>query len=90
MTIHKTGGFRSQEDIEKGVKRYQKPHIAIVTLKVDVRGLNPDGTLHEAVLGDAALEKYGICRMGRVNVIGFSEADCINKTKKMLEKMENG
>ena len=90
MTIIKTGCFKSKEDIENGIERNKKPHIAIVTMKVDVRALNPDGTMDEAVLGDGILDKYGIARMGRINVIGFSEADCINKTKKMLEKMENG
>ena len=72
---------------DTNVERSKKPHIAIVTLKIDVRSIEPDGTFDDQVLGDKALSKYGISRTAQIQTAGITEADCINKTKKMLEKL---
>jgi len=69
------------------IERFKKPHITIVTLKIDVRAIEPDGTFDHQVLGDKALSKYGISRKAQIQITGITEADCINKTKQMLEKL---
>mgnify|MGYP001265252204 CR=1 FL=1 len=80
-------GIRSDDD---ELFRSEKPHIAIVTMKFDVRALNPDNTMDLYVMGDEALNKYGITTKAQFCVKGYSEADCIKKLKQTLEKMNNG
>ena len=69
------------------IDRSKKPHIAIITLKIDVRAIESDGTFDDQVLGNEALSKYGISRAAQIQTTGVTEADCINKTKQMLEKL---
>jgi hypothetical protein len=70
--------------------RRERPHIAIVTIKLDIRAMNADGTLDQYVMGDQCLEKYGISRKGQFVVKGHSEAECIKKTTETLENIKNG
>ena len=67
------------------MERRSRPHIAIVTMKVDVRAINPDNTLDLYTMGDECLHKYNMSQKGQFVVKGYSEADCINKLKKILE-----
>ena len=76
-------GIKDPNDME----RSQKPHIAIVTLKIDIRSMNPDGSFDDQILGDNTLRQYGVFRKAQITTIGFSESDCISKTKTMLEKL---
>jgi hypothetical protein len=70
--------------------RSEKPHIAIVTLKFDIRALNPDNTMDMYIMGDEALRKYEMARKAQFCVKGHSEADCIKKLKQTLERINNG
>ena len=70
--------------------RSTKPHIAIVTMKLDVRAMNPDGTLDLHVMGSSALKKYNIGEKAQFVVKGTSEAECIDKLKKVLERINDG
>ena len=72
------------------IPRSSKPHIAIVTMKIDIKARNPDDTLDFYSMGDKALKKYGISQKGQFVVKGSSEADCINKLKEILERIGNG
>ena len=76
--------------ISSDINRKEKPHIAIVTVKLDIRAINADGTLDQYVMGDACLEKYGISRKGQFVMKGHSEADCVKKTIEALEKVQHG
>ena len=69
--------------------RSTKPHIAIVTLKIDIRSMNSDETLDLYAMGNDALQKYGLARKGQFVIKGTSEADCIRKLKTTLEKITN-
>mgnify|MGYP003152552465 CR=1 FL=1 len=71
------------------IPRSQKPHLAIVTLKVDVRAMNVDETLDHSVMGNGALKKYGLTRKGQFHVRGVDEADCIRKLKQILERIND-
>jgi len=79
-----------QHYAEPDMPRSAKPHIAIVTMKLDIRAMNPDGTLDIHVMGDRALEKYRISHKAQFVVKGSSEATCIQKLKNMLEKINDG
>lgn len=73
--------------MEEKLPRSSKPHIGIVTFKIDVRGINSDNTLEAYILGDGDLKKYGMSRKGQFVIKGTSEADCIQKLKKALGKI---
>ena len=79
------GSKRADSDIPRSTK----PHIAIVTMKVDIRTLNPDGTMGIHVMGRKALEKYGISDKAQFIIKGTSEAGCIKKLIDSLENMNN-
>ena len=70
--------------------RREKPHIAFVTVKLDIRAVNADGTLDHYVMGNDCLEKYGITRKGQFVVKGHDEASCIQKILKILENIKDG
>ena len=76
--------------ISNEVNRREKPHIAIVTIKLDVRAINADGTLDQYVMGDSALERYGISRKGQFVLKGHDEADCVNKIIQTMERIQDG
>ena len=76
--------------ISNEVNRREKPHIAIVTIKLDVRAINADGTLDQYVIGDSALERYGISRKGQFVLKGHDDADCVNKIIQTMERIQDG
>tara|TARA_R110000751_G_scaffold83796_1_gene167955 strand:+ start:10 stop:300 length:291 start_codon:yes stop_codon:yes gene_type:complete len=70
------------------MEKREKPHMAIITFKIDVRAMNSDDTLELHVMNDAALKKYDIAQKGQMIVKGYSEADCINNIKEILRKVK--
>jgi hypothetical protein len=78
-------GIDSQEE-EDNYRRAQ-PHHATITIKIDVRKLNSNGTLDSLVMGNNALEKYGMTRKAQLYLSGPTEADCIKILKERLEKL---
>ena len=76
--------------VSNDMNRREKPHIAIVTVKVDIWAVNADGTLDQYVMGDSTLERYGISRKGQFVVKGHDEADCINKIIQTMERIQDG
>ena len=83
------GGIIEDQHYNTDVYRSTKPHIAIVTLKIDIRAMNSDESLDPRVMGNIALQKYGIAQKGQFIVKGASEADCIKKLKTILENICN-
>ena len=79
-----------QNSTSGDMPRSMKPHIGIVTMKIDIRAVNPDGTLDLHVMGERALKKYKISNKAQFVVKGTSEAACIKKLKNTLEKIDNG
>ena len=67
--------------------RAEDPHHATVTIKVDVRKINPDGTLDHDVMGNKSLAKYSMATKAQWCISGPSEAACIKKVKERLEKL---
>tara|TARA_R100001377_G_C3135129_1_gene90699 strand:+ start:355 stop:597 length:243 start_codon:yes stop_codon:yes gene_type:complete len=72
------------EDI---LERRLHPHHATITLKIDVRKMNKDGTFDHYVMGNSLLAKYGITTKAQICVSGTTEADCIKIVKEKLEKL---
>ena len=79
-----------QNHASDDMPRSMKPHIGIVTMKIDIRAMNPDGTLDIHVMGERALRKYKISNKAQFVIKGTSEAACIKKLKNTLEKIDNG
>jgi len=69
--------------------RKNKPHVAIITFRIDVRPVNPDNTLSPHILQNGDLKKYGLGSKGQIVVRGTSEADCASKVNKILEKLND-
>ena len=67
--------------------RRECPHHAVITLKVDIRKINSDGTLDPKVMGNTLLRKYGMSTKAQLAVVGTSEADCIKNLKSKLERL---
>jgi len=74
-----------QEEVEN--YRREQPHHATVTIKIDVRKINTNGTLDPLVMGNGPLEKYGITRKAQLCLSGPTEAACIKNLKERLEKL---
>ena len=71
------------EDIPRG----DYPHHATVTMKIDIRKIERDGTLGHDVMGNHLLKKYGISTKAQWFVSGASEAECIQNLKEKVEKL---
>ena len=69
------------------LERRLHPHHATITLKLDVRKMDHDGTLDPMVMGNSLLKKYGISTKAQICVTGSTEADCIRIVKEKLEKL---
>lgn len=72
---------------ETTVYRSQCPHHATITMKIDIRKINSDGTLDAEVMGNPLLQKYGISTKAQFHVSGSDEAECINTVKTKLEQL---
>ena len=69
------------------LERRLHPHHATITLKLDVRKIDKDGTLDTMVMGNSLLKKYGISTNAQICVTGSTDADCIRIVKEKLEKL---
>tara|TARA_Y100000385_G_scaffold276498_1_gene322300 strand:- start:725 stop:952 length:228 start_codon:yes stop_codon:yes gene_type:complete len=67
------------------VPRKLKPHIGVVTFRIDIRSINPDNTLSEHILQNADLDKYKLAEKGQFIINGVTEADCAKKIAKIME-----
>ena len=67
--------------------RTSQPHHATITIKVDVRKMNGDGTLDHFVMVNGLLCNYGITRKAQLCVSGPTEAECIKRLKERLERL---
>tara|TARA_R110002020_G_scaffold370407_4_gene582064 strand:+ start:771 stop:1013 length:243 start_codon:yes stop_codon:yes gene_type:complete len=76
-----------KEQPKNNAIRRQSPHHATITIKIDIRTINPDGTLDPMVMGNHLLKKYGISNKAQWCISGPTEADCIKNLKEKLEKL---
>ena len=67
--------------------RVEWPHHATITMKIDIRKMNSDGSLDHKVLGNEILRKYNMTNKAQICISGTTEADCIKNLKQMLEKL---
>jgi len=67
--------------------RKLKPHIAVITFRIDVRPINSDNTLDWHILRNADLKKYNLSEKGQVIIKGANEAECVKKVQEMMEKI---
>lgn len=72
---------------EEDLPRREKGHIAIITMKIDIRPMNSDNTFESYMLGPRDLEKYGMSNKAQIIIKGASEAECVKRVKETLEKM---
>jgi hypothetical protein len=77
--------IETQKDVEN--YRREQPHHATITIKIDVRKINTNGTLDPFVMGNGPLEKYGMTRKAQLYLSGPTEAACIKILKERLERL---
>ena len=77
----------AEQSAKEKMPRKENPHHATITIKIDVRQMNKDGSLQKSVLGNTILNKYGISNKAQICTSGATEADCIKNLKEMLEKL---
>ena len=74
-------------ELQEKVNRREQPHHATITIKIDVRKINTNGTLDPFVMGNGPLEKYGMTRKAQLCLSGPTEADCIKILKERLGRL---
>lgn len=67
--------------------RSEWPHHATITMKIDIRKMNGDGSLDHKILGNEILNKYNMTSKAQVCISGPTQAECIKNLKDMLEKL---
>ena len=72
---------------DEDIHRRDYPHKAVVTMKIDIRKINRDGTLDSQIMGNHLLQKYGVSTKAQWCTSGASEAECIKNLKEKLEKL---
>lgn len=78
---------KRRHEHEDDLPRREKPHIAIVTFKIDIRPVNQDNSFETYKLSNRDLEKYNMTHKAQIIVKGPSEAECVSRVKQTLEKM---
>lgn len=79
--------MHSLESGKPDIARSSCPYHATVTMKIDVRKINNDGSLDHKVLGNDILKKYGMTNKAQVYISGPTQHDCIKNLLDMLEKL---
>lgn len=65
------------------------PHNVCITMKIDIRKINKDGSLDGQVIGNKLLEPYGISNKAQFVFNAASEADAITILKDKLRRLED-
>lgn len=64
-----------------------KPHMAVITVKLEVHSLLDTGECSGRVVNKKVLEQYGIKDTFLTSVNGYTMDDCLKKLKTKLEKL---
>lgn len=80
---------KRKHEHETDLPRREKSHIAIVTMRIDIRPINSDNTFDNYKLANKDLEKYNMATKAQFIIKGPSEAECVNKLKRLLEKIND-
>ncbi len=75
--------------MENKTNRRDNPHHATITFKIDIRKINNDGSLDHMPMGNKLLRKYGMSGKAQLLISGADEADCINKIKERLGRLND-
>lgn len=65
------------------------PHNVVITMKIDIRKINRDGSLDGQVIGNKILEPYGISNKAQFIFNAATEADAIKILKDKLRRLED-
>ena len=71
------------------LERRNCPHHVVITLKIDVRKINSDGTLDTQIIGNKILSKWGITNKAQICFSAVDEATAIKMAKEKIERLED-
>lgn len=78
---------KKKQFADRGRKDF--PHIAVLTFRIEVREVQPNGIMGESVLGRNELQKFGMSDKAQIHVMGGTESECIQKVKNLLENLDD-
>ena len=64
-----------------------RPHTAVINIRIEVHVLDDKGQCSGKVLNDSALSDFGIRPSFLLSVDGIDAEDCLNKLKEKLRKL---
>ena len=70
-----------------GLHRRLQPHVAIVHMSIELRKMEPDGSIDYKIVSEKALNRYGIRPHSQLMFSAPSEAECVKIIKDKLEKI---
>lgn len=65
------------------------PHIAIISVKVEVQELLPTGECSGKPVAKSIIKEQGVTPDALATIKGYDLRDCLNKLKKKLEELNN-
>jgi len=74
---------------DKNLDRKKCPHHVVITLKVDVRKVEPNGVLEQQTIGNNILSKYGMTNKAQICFTAVDEATAIKMAKEKIERLED-
>ena len=74
---------------EHDLDRKTCPHHVVITMKIDIRKINPDTTLDHQVIGNKLLAKYGITNKAQICFSAPTEADAVKILKEKVKRLED-
>ena len=79
--------FETKFNAVDSVNRRLCPHHAVITIKIDIRKINSDGSLDTQTIGNSILDKYNISNKAQICFSATSEAECIKLVKEKMERL---
>jgi hypothetical protein len=77
------------DESKNNLDRSKCPYHAVITVKVDIRKINPNGTLDTQVIGNNTLKKYGMSNKAQICFSAVDEATAIKMAKEKIERLED-
>lgn len=74
---------------EDDLDRRTCPHHVVITMKIDIRKIKPDGCLDHQVIGNKLLSQYGITNKAQICFSAPTEADAVKMLKEKVKRLED-
>lgn len=73
--------------VKNTLKRRLYPHVAVVHMSIELRKIEPNGSIDYKIVSEKALSRYDVQPVTQLVFSAPSEAECIKIVKDKLEKL---